>query len=109
VPWIDPTTPEIKLSASNFAQSLPTIKNFLFDPNATFSQLVSNRIDVGLWTVGSQTLLLATNLNYNEATLSLGAIPASGKNLQQIFNSGSAVNGTDIRFQSVGSGAFLLS
>jgi len=109
VPWVDPTTPDIKSSASNFAQSMPTVKTFLFNPNATFSQLLFNRIDVGLWTVDSQTLLLATNLNYNVATLDLGTVPASGKSVQQVFNSGSAVNGTGITFQSVGSGAFILS
>jgi hypothetical protein len=91
-----------------FAQLLPTVKSFIFNPNATFSQLVFNRIDVGLWTVNSQTLLLATNLNYDVSTLDLGALPASGQNLQQIFDSGSSVNATSITFQSVGSGAFLL-
>lgn len=109
VPWVDPTTLDIKSSASNFAQSLPEINSFLFNPNATFSQLVSNRIDVGLWMVGSQTLLLATNMNYNVATLDLGTVQVSGKKVQQIFNSGSALNGTGITFQSVGSGAFVLS
>jgi len=109
VPWIDPTTPDIKSSASKFAQSLPTVSGFLFNPNATISQLMANRIDVGIWTAGSQTLLLATNLNYNDTVLDLGVIPVSWKNIQQIFNSGSSVDGTSITFQSVGSGAFVLS
>jgi hypothetical protein len=54
-------------------------------------------------------LLLATNLNYHVATLDLRIVHASGKNVQQVFNSGSAVGGTGITFQSVGSGAFVLS
>jgi hypothetical protein len=109
VPWIDPTTPDIKSSASELAQSLPAISRFLFNPNATFSQLVLNRIDVGMWTAGSQTLLLATNLNYNVTALDLRVIPISNNNVQQIFDSGSSVDGTSITFQSVGSGAFLFS
>lgn len=64
---------------------------------------------MGLWALDSQTLLLATNLNYNVETLDLGTIPTQGKNVHQIFQSGSAVNGSAVTFQSVGSGAFVLS
>lgn len=109
VPWDDPTSPDIKSSASAFAQKLPTIKTFIFNPNATYSQLTYDRIDIGLWTVNSQTLVMATNMNYNTANLDLSNVPTQGKNVKQVFSSGAAVNGTKIVFQSVGSGAFILS
>jgi hypothetical protein len=83
---------------------------FIFNPKATFSNLTSNRIDVGLWTVGSQTLLLAANLNYDVATLDLSDLPPSieGKHATQVFNGGAKVNVKGITFQSTGTGAFVL-
>ena len=108
-PWDDPTPSDIKASASAFAQSLPTIKSFIFNSNSTYSQLTYNRIDIGLWVLNSQTLLLATNLDYNVETLDLGNIPVHASTVRQFFQSGSTVNGLIITFESVGSGAFVLS
>ena len=108
-PWDDPTSSDIKASASAFAQSLPTIKSFIFDSNSTYSQLTYNRIDMGIWVLNSQTLLLATNLNYNAEMLDLENLPVHGSTVRQFFQSGSAVDGLTITFESVGSGAFVLS
>ncbi|KAI0087549.1 hypothetical protein BDY19DRAFT_994867 [Irpex rosettiformis] len=108
VAWNDPTTPDIKASSSLLAKSLPTMKEFILDPTATFSHVKVDRIDVGFWTVGKQTLLLATNLNYAPKTFSLDGVHA-GKNVRQVFDSGATVSGREIVLESVGTGAFILS
>lgn len=108
VAWNDPTTPDIKASASALAQSLATMKNFILSPAATFRHLTSNRIDVGMWTVGGRTLLLATNLNYADESLSLADIPeARGKKASQVFDSGAKASSGQITFESVGTGGFI--
>ena len=111
VAWNDPTTDDIKASASLLAQALTkSMKDFILSPRATFRHAKVNRVDVGLWTVGAQTLLLATNLNYAETTVSLPALGISAKNLKatQVFDSGAKLNGMTLTFDSVGTGAFLL-
>lgn len=109
VAWSDPTTADIKASASLLAQALATMKDYILSPAATFRHVTSNRIDVGLWTVGSKTLLLATNLNYANTTLSLAGIPeAKGKKVAQMFDSGAKVQDGDIVFEFVGTGGFIL-
>ena len=108
VAWDDPTTADIKASASSLAKALPTLKEFILDPTATFSHVKVDRVDVGIWTVGKQTLLLATNLNYAQSTLNLDSVHA-GQSVQQVFDSGASVSGREIVFESVGTGAFILS
>lgn len=110
IPWTDPTPADIKSSASAFALSLPSITPFLFAPNATTIKLNVGNIDIGVWTVGSQTLVMATNLEYNSTTLDLGDVLGSGVGgVEQVFDGGTVVNGTLVTFQSVGSGAFVVS
>jgi len=90
---------------------MPSMTPFIFSTNATFSNLTSNHIDIGLWTVGSQTLLLAANLNYDEAHLDLSSLPIGTKNTKvtQAFDGGAEVNSESITFRPTGTGAFLLS
>jgi len=109
VPWDDPTPSDIKSAASSFAKALPSMTPFIFSPRATFLNLTYNRIDVGFWTVGPKTLLLAANLNYNVATLDLNGIPAGIKATHgiQVFNGGATLKGREITFQSTGTGAFI--
>jgi hypothetical protein len=118
VSWTDPTTADIKSSASLLALALPSITPFLFSPNTTFTQYTSpGRIDVGLWTDGGKTLVLASNLNYANATLDLAGVPdvpgeisGGGWHTSQVLDSGGVVlDGTTMEFQSVGSGGFILS
>ena len=109
VPWNDPTTADIKASASALAQAMPTLKGFILNPNATFQLVVVNRVHVGVWTVSGRILVLATNLNYNETTFSLDDVPGSrNARVSQAFDSGAKVQGRDIVLDSVGSGAFIL-
>ncbi|KAJ7625105.1 hypothetical protein DFH06DRAFT_1229887 [Mycena polygramma] len=73
MPWIDPTAADIKGTASALAMALasPTVKGFIFSPRVRFSRVVANRIDVGIWRVGTETLLLVANLNPHDAELAL--------------------------------------
>lgn len=110
VPWNDPTTDDIKASATAFAKAIPVMKEFILSPSATFQRVVFNRIDVGVWTVGRSSLVLATNLNYEAALFSLTLLHGtSGAKVSQVFNSGAVVSGRVIQLESVGTGAFILS
>lgn len=110
VSWDDPTTADIKTSASALAHSLSTMKSFILSPAATIRQVtMASGIDVGLWTVGSETLVLATNMNYVKTSLSLADLRLSGK-VTQVLDSGASVdaNGRLLNFGEVGSGGFVV-
>ncbi|EKM52442.1 uncharacterized protein PHACADRAFT_126254 [Phanerochaete carnosa HHB-10118-sp] len=110
VAWNDPTTPEIKASASALALALPTMQDFILSPSASFAHVSSGQVDVGVWTVGARSLVLATNLNYAEATLPLASVPGvEGKSVQQVFDSGASFAGGKFVFESTGTGGFIVS
>ncbi|KAJ6590961.1 hypothetical protein DFH09DRAFT_1419580 [Mycena vulgaris] len=72
MPWIDPTSPDIKRKASALATALTSVvAAFIFSPRATFSHLAANRVDVGMWTVGAETLVLVANMDERETELAL--------------------------------------
>ncbi|KAJ7772091.1 hypothetical protein DFH07DRAFT_953374 [Mycena maculata] len=110
VSWDDPTTADIKTSASDLALALVTMKSFILSPAATVRQVTLGSIDVGIWIVGSQTLALATNIIYQNVSLSLAELNLSGK-VKQVFDSGASVSsdGRTLLFGSVGSGGFILT
>ncbi|KAI5119686.1 hypothetical protein M0805_003573 [Coniferiporia weirii] len=78
VPWIDPTPQDIKDSATDLAKALTTIKTYLFDSTATFSSATQKGVDIGVWTVGQSTLVLATNMYNTTVSFSLDLPGASG-------------------------------
>lgn len=114
MPWIDPTPADLKSTASALAMALASqsVKAFIFGPNATFTRVVSNRIDVGMWTVGRETLLLVANMNAREAELELSLSDALI--LREVLNYGIrraiGVQGR-LRFESesLGCAIFILS
>ncbi|KAG6826892.1 hypothetical protein H0H92_013998 [Tricholoma furcatifolium] len=111
VSWDDPTTPDIKSSASLLAIALTKMTAYITNPNASFRQVTTtNLIDVGLWTVGQEILLLASNMNYDVATLNLGDLGVVCNEIVQILDSGAGASSdnTSLSFESVGSGAFIL-
>ncbi|KAF8064328.1 hypothetical protein FPV67DRAFT_215032 [Lyophyllum atratum] len=110
VSWDDPTSPDIKSSASLLALSLPKMTRFILSPAASFRQVTVNRVDIGLWTVGSETLVLASNMNYAAVTIRLTDISLKSKGIEQVLDSGAVVNHdkTGFTFESVGSGAFVV-
>ena len=111
VAWEDPTPADIKSAASSLAKALPGMTPYILNPTATFANATLGRVDVGMWSVSGKTLIVAVNLDYTEATLDLGELPMSmgGKwKVEQVFDGGSAVSGSRVSLDSVGSGAFLL-
>lgn len=87
------------------------MKEFILNPAAKRTNAKVNRVDVATWTVREQTLLLATNLNYEETEVSLSqlGIKAFGKGRQarQVFDSGAKAQGKSLVFESVGSAGWI--
>lgn len=109
VSWDAPTTDGIWDYASLLAQASPTLKEYIASDMASFAHYFENQIDVGTWTVGEKTLVLATNLNYAEETFDLGGLPGVlGKPVMQILDSGASVSGYTISFTSVGTGGWIV-
>nr|GAT56229.1 predicted protein [Mycena chlorophos] len=115
VSWDDPTTADIKASASGLAKALGSTMNaFILSPQASIRQItLANGVDIGLWTVGSETLVLATNINYENESVSLAqlGLPRGHVDAKQVFASGASLSkdGDTILFGSVGSGGFIIS
>lgn len=85
---------------------------FIFNPSATFRQVTVNRIDVGLWSLGQDTLVLATNMNYATGSVTLADLGLENgvDRVTQVYNGGSQINasGGGLTFESVGSGGFVV-
>ncbi|KAF8986820.1 hypothetical protein BDQ17DRAFT_1548363 [Cyathus striatus] len=113
VSWDDPTSADIKASASGLALALPKMNPFILNPSATFKQVTTGGVDFGLWTVGSNTLVLGSNIEYVSATIRLQDIGFSATipKITQVFNSGSQVDPVTfhLSFESVGSGGFIVT
>lgn len=108
IPWDDPTSSDIKASASTLALALPKMTPFILNPSATFRQtLTSDLVDIGLWTVGSQTLVLLTNTKYQATTVELGSLGLKGS-VTQVLDSGAELIEGGISLTSVGSGGFIV-
>ncbi|PBK69336.1 hypothetical protein ARMSODRAFT_956903 [Armillaria solidipes] len=111
VSWDDPTSADIKASASALALSLPKITPFILNPKAKFQQVTtSDFIDVGLWTVGKETLVLATNLDYEEKVLFLAQVGIAEVVAEQVFDSGASVyvGAFSVILEPVGSAGFIV-
>ncbi|OSD00692.1 hypothetical protein PYCCODRAFT_1437014 [Trametes coccinea BRFM310] len=112
VSWSAPTTDDITASAAALSRSLVTMKDFILNPSAKFEHASVNRVDVGLWTVGGRTLVLATNLNYAEAHFDLssvgGGLALKALIPRQVLDSGAKLSGHVITLESVGTGGFIL-
>ncbi|TFK48190.1 hypothetical protein OE88DRAFT_1737887 [Heliocybe sulcata] len=109
VPWNAPTTDDITNSATVLGKALPTLKSFILSPSAISKQYTANRVDVGLWTVGTQTLVLVTNLNYFNTTLDLATLlPGALGQVTQVYDSGASYADGQIQLESVGTGGFVV-
>jgi hypothetical protein len=122
VSWDDPTTDDIKAGASALALALTSgpspMASFILNPSSTFKQVTTaSGIDTGLWTVDGKTLLLATNMNYENTTLNAVELGLSTESkgfgaggLTEVFCSGvCSVSEQSIVFGSVGSGGFVFN
>ncbi|KAI0031806.1 hypothetical protein K488DRAFT_51309 [Vararia minispora EC-137] len=117
VSWADPTTPSIKSAAATLARSAPALAQRMFSPTAARAQrTTAGGIDVGLWNDSStgEVLLIAANLNYASANVSLdelfGAPGSSARveNVSMVMDGGARVVGNDVSFDSVESGAWIM-
>lgn len=110
IPWDDPTTPDIKSSASTLALALPKLTPFILNPASSFRQILTQSlVDIGIWTVGSQTLVLATNTKYEATSIRFADLGVKGT-VSQALDSGASLS-SDARTFSltpVGSGAFIV-
>ena len=110
VPWDDPTPADIKSSSSAFALSLPKITPYLFNPTSVRTAYVVGGASVATWNAGAQTLVLATNTNYVNQTVSWEALGLEGAGATTVFVSGVAetVYG-GFTLGPVGSAAFVVA
>ena len=112
--WNAPTTADITSSAALLSRALASsMKAFILDPHASFSHARVGRVDVGLWTVGARTLVLATNLDYTTAEFDLGAVQTGlgwrvTEGAMQVLDSGAKLEERKVVLESVGTGAFVL-
>jgi hypothetical protein len=115
VSWDDPTPDDIKASASTLALAMPNMTPFILSPNASFKQITINRVDFGLWTVGSETLVLGTNMNSGNTNITLSqlGLPATGSSsgISQVLDSGALLDGArnNLLFTGTGSGAWIFN
>ncbi|KAH9914061.1 uncharacterized protein BXZ73DRAFT_92854 [Epithele typhae] len=114
VSWNAPSSDDITASAALLSRSLAAdMKAFILHPHASFEHTVVSRVDVGSWTVGDRTLVLATNLNYAETKFDLSSLkmPVDADavgHAKQVLDSGAKLEGRKIVLESVGTGAFIL-
>ncbi|KDQ56015.1 hypothetical protein JAAARDRAFT_158780 [Jaapia argillacea MUCL 33604] len=106
IPWDYPTTSPINSSASLLSYALPTLKNFMLNPASTFENYNISRVDVGVWRLGEQSLVLGTNLNYEEVGVGFWEVGVWGEGVE-VFGSGVEVGDGVFEFGSVGSGAWI--
>jgi len=115
VSWDDPTTDDIKTMGSKLALALRKMNPFILSPKASFRQITVDRVDFGLWTVGSQTLVLGTNMNNAAQSISLSQIglPVTGSStgITQVLDTGSILDPArgHLNFGTVGSGAWIFN
>jgi hypothetical protein len=121
VSWDDPTTPDIKASASAFASALPELTPLLLssplsDPPVNFTHVVTHdRLDFGVWaSADGRTLLIGANLNNATAAVSVSEV-VSVANLsvaalgvpRMVMNGGSSIDFSYVGFDNLGSGAWI--
>ncbi|KAF8626641.1 hypothetical protein AX15_004735 [Amanita polypyramis BW_CC] len=111
VSWDDPTTTDIKAYASKLAMALKQMTPYILSPLAQYRQITINGVDCGLWTVGSQTLVLATNTNYSPQTVTFANLNLpTNVSITQILDTGSSMTSGNggFTFTSVGSGGYIV-
>jgi hypothetical protein len=104
--WQDPTTPDIKSSASLLALALPKMTPALFNPATTFNGYTQYSLDIGVWTSNSSYLVVAVNLASSSATLDLSTFPSGDRT--QVILTGVTEDGSTATFDGSGSAAWLI-
>lgn len=75
IAWTDPTTPEIKTAASNFAKTIPIISIFVLDPTVVSFGFEENGVEIMAWRRASSksALVLAMNTKNEPVSFDLGS------------------------------------
>ncbi|KAF4611870.1 hypothetical protein D9613_003961 [Agrocybe pediades] len=112
VSWNDPTSADMKGNASILAHAMPKMTPFILNPAASFRQMTVNRVDIGMWTVGTQTLVLATNMNYASVSVALTTLglPSPQGTETQVLDTGARMDPAKehLLLDSVGTGGFIV-
>jgi hypothetical protein len=111
VSWDAPSTPDITAAASQLARAVPQLAPFLFSHTAVFAGRMVGGVDVGVWTVGAQALVLATNTAYASARLSLAALGLQNATYggKAVLANGAKLANSVINLDGVGTGIFVVS
>ncbi|PIL25753.1 hypothetical protein GSI_11503 [Ganoderma sinense ZZ0214-1] len=113
VSWSAPASADVTAAGAGFSSAIKSsLKDYILNPAAKFQHKVVDRVDVGMWTVGGKTLVLATNLNYASKSFDLSGVPLVGNQAKtgatQAYNNGAKISGTTITLDSTGTGAFIV-
>ena len=113
VSWDAPTSADITAAGAGLSRALTSeLKEYILNPKALFQHEVVHRVDVGTWTVGQKSAVLATNLNYAAKSVDLAKVPLVGDQTKgaakQVFDSGAKIEGTVIHLDGTGTGAFIV-
>ncbi|KAM5540947.1 hypothetical protein V8D89_005258 [Ganoderma adspersum] len=113
VSWSAPASADITAAGAALSRALKAaMKAYILHPDALFQHQTVGGVDVGLWTVGGKTLVLATNLNYADGSVDLAGVPLVGEQAKhgarEVYNGGAKISGTTIRLESTGTGAFVV-
>ncbi|KAI1787420.1 hypothetical protein LXA43DRAFT_713557 [Ganoderma leucocontextum] len=113
VSWSAPASADVTAAGAGLSSAMTaSLKDYILNPSARFVHKVVDRVDVGMWTVGGKTLVLATNLNYASKQFDLSTVPIVGSQAQsgakQVYDSGAKIQGTVIQLDSTGTGAFIV-
>ena len=113
VSWSAPASADVTAAGAGLSSAISkSLKDYILNPNAKFQHQVVDRVDVGMWTVGGKTLVLATNLNYASKSFDLSKVPIVGDQAKagatQAYDSGAKISGTTIQLDSTGTGAFIV-
>ena len=109
VSWDDPTSTDIKTVSSAFSKALPTLTPFIFSHITSFRQVTVSKVDIGIWTVGRETMVLATNMNYEDVQVRWSDVGLSWGKIREVYAAEASTNSEGMRFGSVGSGAWILN
>ena len=122
IAWADPTTPDIKAAASQFAKALPELTPFLLSsplsspPVRRAHVITPDRLDFGLWVSSEgKALIMAANLNYFPVSIALEEVLSATQfkgldlvNPRVVVDGGARIVGTQVTFSgSVLSGAWI--
>ncbi|KAI1787409.1 hypothetical protein LXA43DRAFT_712840 [Ganoderma leucocontextum] len=114
VSWSAPAPANITASGAGLSRALTTaMKEYILHAGASFAHEVVDRVDVGMWTAGNKTLVLATNLNYEPREFDLARVPyvalQAEYGTKQVLDSGARMLGSHlIQLDSTGTGGFIV-